>query len=222
MKAKFVLAFVYTLLFVVALFLIGYCTRDTAAQSIKPTSTVPAPFRPTITPKPTATITPGKPLLDVQCNESAICDVRIYPNGFNEFLVLSVEISYLVYWEPLVFDDGWGIRFYFAAAECSGFVTEFELHALDGVRTEDLLPRREYWRWCGFVPLTQKDWSSENESSGNGWTRPKTNDEIGSAATATRVPTVAARPDSDPDWGRTWSFYACDNGSQTRRICVQH
>ena len=156
----------------------------------------------------------------VECNDGAsICVVRIYPNAFRRLLVLAVEVTHLVYWEPIIVDGGWGLRFYFGAPKCSGAITYFKLLT---DRDADLgydLPRRDIKSFCNFVPLAGKGFNHGDFAvlrfGGSGSTAEVTGGRTGLKGT---LPQIAGESGDYTDWRGTGSIYFGYTGGKAGRV----
>jgi hypothetical protein len=197
-----------------------FASYDAGAQGADPTNTPPY-TRPTPTPGAKPEPAGGPPEMVVDCNDGAqVCDVRIYPNGFRFILILGVEATHLVYWDPLIVDGGWGLRFYFSARKCSGAVTDFSLLTSRDANLDYELPRRDIGSFCKFVPLAGKGFN-HGESfavlrlSGAGSAADVSN---GSWGDKGALPDFAEKPNDNTDWRGKGRIHFSYTGGKAGRV----
>jgi hypothetical protein len=167
------------------------------------------------------------PELIVECLpiNRLVCDLLVDPNGSTDFLVLAVDATRLAFWDAYVNEETgiWGIRAYFAAPPCHGYISRIDLLRFqpNASYLETVsIAHRFIGEHCLFVPelFNQGD---QNEVLRPLRARPETDDATGSRRVETRLPFV---PD-DAVYGNsnrrgTRLFHPCNSGSATRRVCI--
>ena len=94
------------------------------------------------------------PTLAVECAANFECEVRVYPNTYNEPLLLAVDAEYLLKWESVITPNYWGVRLWFGVPRCVGTVSRIRL--LTEGETGMEIGRYVINSLCAFLPIVNK------------------------------------------------------------------